>query len=153
MAKSCFSFGLVATPGIFHLKTGLPISLTCSAVIGQQLLGAVQIVLGRNHQVLAPHLPQFAPMQLVAGDEIERLFEVGRDFVGDDTQVKAVRRIGLAGGQAGIERRQPPRPSVHLVESVALPLPPYESILIPLTGIGVAATAVRLNRKLPPRVD
>ena len=40
-------------------------------------------------------------MQLVAGDEIKRWFEVGRDFVGDDSQFEAVRRVSLAGGQAG----------------------------------------------------
>jgi hypothetical protein len=40
-------------------------------------------------------------MQPVAGDEVDGFIEISGDFVGDDAEFEAMRRVGFTGGQAG----------------------------------------------------
>jgi hypothetical protein len=71
------------------------------ALIGQQLLCPVEIFLRRDHQILAPCFTQFAPTQFVAGNEGDRLIQIGGELIGDDPQVKAMRWVRPARRPSG----------------------------------------------------
>src|ERR1700676_4876611 len=65
-------------------------------VLGKQLLGAIQSVLVEAHDVLAPQIAQLAEVEVVGGNEIERLIEFAGELIRNNSQLE---RSGPSGAE------------------------------------------------------